>query len=822
MIGHSAAYTTIVIFSSCGAEPRRHLDLPRLSLPISRCSVVEPGRGRVHESPDRALSPIRNRSRRFDTGTKQTTNTAVIDWDDARRVITEHSLPAAGITSRAPASPPTLGESVYQQLRLRIVEGRLLPGSRVSLRSLAESVGVSTMPTREALKRLSAEGLVEFDRRSVTITTLTAEEIRELFTIRLALESIATEWALPRFDAERSGRLRAVLDQMTAPGLTPPEWRELNREFHQTFYSGGRSRYLLDLIHNMWDRLQPYMAIYVSDVPDFEKADRQHEHMYQLMVAGDLDGLLAATREHLNHTAETIIGALADGAGSTKEKSVNYDELSVGSFHALIERGDITSAELAAWYLDRIASLDSVDNPDGPRINSVVTLNPSALDDAARIDEHYARTGALVGPLHGVPVLVKDQAETEGIPTAFGSQAFAEYVPVEDATVVRRLRQAGAVILGKTAMCDFAAGWFSFSSRSDHTKNPYDPDRETGGSSAGTAAAVTANFCLVGIGEDTGGSIRLPSSFNNLFGLRVTTGLVPRTGFSPLLHHQDTPGPIARSVTDLGAVLDVIVGYDPADPLTTIATTTSDVGAYSATVESTNADELSSFRVGVLSDAFGDGADEELTNSVVHAAIDELRRLGTTVVDGVLHGDLPAWVADTSLYTAQSRRDIEEFFRSRPDMPHTSLADIVEEAVHPLTDLLIDIAAGPTSPEEDPRYYPGRMRQEAWRHKLLAMMADSDVDFLIYPTVQVAAPTRADLEAKRWTALDFPTNTVIASQTSLPAMSMPVGFTDTGLPVGMEVLGRPLAERDLLRFARAWELATSPRRPAKLSVTVDA
>lgn len=146
--------------------------------------------------------------------------------------------------------------------------------------------------------------------------------------------------------------------------------------------------------------------------------------------------------------------------------------------------------------------------------------------------------------------------------------------------MVDRLRKAGAVILGKTAMCDFAAGWFSFSSRTDHTKNPYDLDRETGGSSAGTAAAVTANLCLVGIGEDTGGSIRLPSSFTNLFGLRVTTGLVSRTGFSPLVHFQDTPGPMARNVSDLAAVLDVIVGYDPTDSYTALATSGPEVGDY--------------------------------------------------------------------------------------------------------------------------------------------------------------------------------------------------------------------------------------------------
>lgn len=717
---------------------------------------------------------------------------------------------------------PTLAESVYQQIRRNILEGRIVPGTRVSIRSLAESMGVSTMPTREALKRLGFEGLVEFDRRAVTITTLSPDEIRELFTIRLRLESLATEWALSAFDGETAASLRTVLDRMAVPDIGPIAWRELNREFHQTFYSCGSSRYLLELIHNIWDRIQPYMAVYASAVHDFAEADRQHEQMYRLMLAGDLDGLLDATREHLDDTAEAIIRALATGADTEQEKNVNYEELSVSSFHGLIESGEATSAELTAWYVERIADLDAADNPDGPQINSVVTLNPEAIAEARRIDERYARTGTLVGPLHGVPILIKDQGETKGIPTSFGSRAFADHIPETDATVVDRLRGAGAVILGKTAMCDFAAGWFSFSSRTQHTKNPYALDRETGGSSAGTAAAVTANLCLVGIGEDTGGSIRLPSSFTNLFGLRVTTGLIPRTGFSPLLHFQDTPGPMARNVSDLAAVLDVIVGYDPADSYTAIATTGSDVGNYCETIAGVDQEALRDFRVGVLSDAFGVGDDQERTNSVVRAALDTLRSRGTGVVDDLVLGDLPTWVSDTSLYTIASKNDLETFLASRTHGGPSSIREIVDAGdFHPLTDLLVDIAEGPDNPEDDPDYFKGRARQEEWRRTLIAMMAEADVDFLVYPTVQVPAPTREELAAKRWTALDFPTNTVIASQTSLPAMSIPVGFTDNGLPVGLEVVGRPLSERALLRFARAWESAESPRRAAVLTTAAE-
>jgi Asp-tRNA(Asn)/Glu-tRNA(Gln) amidotransferase A subunit family amidase len=488
-----------------------------------------------------------------------------------------------------------------------------------------------------------------------------------------------------------------------------------------------------------------------------------------------------------------------------------FAELTVARFHDMLRAQEATSADLTAWYLQRIEDLDR----DGPRIGALVTVNPAALDDARAADAHLTRTGRLLGPLHGVPVVVKDQAETAGIPTAFGCSLFADYVPAQDATVITRLRAAGAVVLGKTAMCDFAAGWFSFSSRTGFTRNPYDLDRETGGSSAGTAAAVAADLALLGLGEDTGGSIRLPASFTNLFGLRPTTGLVSRTGFSPLVHFQDTPGPIARTVADAAVLLDVIAGWDPQDEFTAVAAAHEHTGAFAQDLDSRG---LDTFRVGVLEDAFGTGPESAGTNAVVRAAVDRLREQGCTVVDGLELGDLREWVTGTSLYTTQSKQDLAAFLADRPDAPARSWDDIVAAgAFHPLTDLVVDIAAGPADPHDDPEYLTRRLRQEQLRRKLSALMAAAGVDVLVFPTVQVPAPTREELAAKRWTALTFPTNTVLASQSSLPAASVPVGFTDGGLPVGMEVVGPVMSERLLLRFARAWERVASPRRAPRFA-----
>nr|WP_241843110.1 amidase [Agromyces albus] len=489
----------------------------------------------------------------------------------------------------------------------------------------------------------------------------------------------------------------------------------------------------------------------------------------------------------------------------------DFEDVTISRFHEDILAGRTTATELTQWYLDRIAA----HNVDGAAINAVVTVNPSALTEAAERDSAFAASGELSGPLHGVPVLVKDQAETAGIPTAFGSALFAEYVPARDATVVTALRQAGAVILAKTTMCDLAAGWFSSSSRTGHTRNAYDPTRDSGGSSAGTGAGVSANFGLVGVGEDTGGSIRIPASFNNLYGLRVTTGLVSRAGFSPLIHFQDTPGPMARTVADLAVLLDAMVGYDPADEHTVVAATAPGVGGYAEAVRL--APDQADWRVGVLETAFGSGQAQALVNQVVRAAIGSLREHGVGVVDGLRIERLADWIADTSVYLHQSKSDLTAFFASRPG-PVASFDELYATGVwEPLNDLIPGIADGPDTVEGDPEVARRRLKQADFQRLVLGRFADAGVDFLVYPTVQVPAPTLEELKAGLYTALTFPTNTVIASQAGLPALTIPVGFTGDGLAVGLELVAPPYAERRMLRFAAALERWA----PARKAPTLD-
>ena len=495
------------------------------------------------------------------------------------------------------------------------------------------------------------------------------------------------------------------------------------------------------------------------------------------------------------------------------DPDAQYTELTIAALHDALLARVLSCVELVDWYLARIQTHDR----NGARIQAVVTVNPLAREEAAARDAFLAAEGRLSGPLHGVPVLVKDQAETASLRTTFGSILFESYVPTSDATLVTKLKDAGAIILAKTAMCDFAAGWFSSSSITDHTKNPYAPERESGGSSAGTAAGVAANFGLVGIGEDTGGSIRIPASFNNLFGLRVTTGLISRSGFSPLVHFQDTPGPIGRTVADVAQLLDSIVGYDPSDPFTATAWPPTNAGGYARAAASEV--PLGRWRVGVLETGFGPDTNPDAApvNQTVRAAIACLEVLGVSVTPGLDIPALPDWIADTSVYVKQSKSDISAFLAQRPEAPASSFMEIYDSGrFHPLNDLFHGIADGPETVRGDVVYLERRLNQEHFRRLILNMFAANEIDFLVYPTVQVIPPTREELAAEKYQSLTFPTNTVIGSQAGLPALTMPVGFTSAGLPIGLELLGPPLAEAQMLQFARAWEQATGARSPPTL------
>ena len=486
------------------------------------------------------------------------------------------------------------------------------------------------------------------------------------------------------------------------------------------------------------------------------------------------------------------------------------EEATIDGIHDSMRAGDISSAKLVDAYRERIKAIDR----NGPRLNSVLAVNERAAERAAELDADLGRTGELSGPLHGIPVLVKDCVETSGIPTTFGSKAIVDYVPERDAVTVRKLRNAGAVILGKTTLPDFATSWFSFSSLSGETKNPFDLDRDPGGSSAGTGASVAANLATVGIGTDCGGSIRLPSSFCGLVGIRSTPGVVPRTGSSYLVIFQDTIGPMTRSVADAVTVFDVLAGYDESDPYTVAYTIARAPASYRARLEDAT---LEGTRLGLVVNAMGSDADSNCAavNEVVRAAADAIAGAGAEVVE-VEIPDLADHIVATSQYVARTKHDINEFLSTRSEL---TLNEIVAQGLyHKDLDLIDAVMEGPDDPEDDPDYFRRIGAREDFTRATVNVIAGNRLNGLIYPTSQVPAPTMAG--RKDWTTLTFPTNTLIASQTWSPAMSVPAGFTADGVPVGLEFVAPPYDESTVFRLGYAFEQVTQHRRsPSPVAIS---
>lgn len=482
-------------------------------------------------------------------------------------------------------------------------------------------------------------------------------------------------------------------------------------------------------------------------------------------------------------------------------------EATIADIHRAYQDGTVTCRALVEAYLARIAAYDQ----DGPRLNGVVTVNPAALDEADRLDRVLAETGHLSGPLHGIPVAVKDQMETQGIATCFGSIALDGYLPSVDAHAIGRLKAAGALVLAKTALPDFATSWFGFSSKSGSTLNPYALDRDCGGSSAGTGAVVSANLATVGIGEDTGGSIRLPASFTNLVGVRVTPGLISRSGMSPLVVFQDTAGPMARTVRDAALLLDALVGYDPGDVYTTAYVIAGHTGSYA---DSIRPDGLRGARIGVLREAFGSDADPDAApvNVVIRAALDAMSAAGAELVEISLPS-LMDHVIDTSLYLTHSRHDINAFLGARPALPYATL-DAIKAAgkYHPVLELLEAIVEGPVRPEDDPNYFRKLAARDAFQRAVVGLMAQNNLSAICFPSIQVLPPTKQEVLDKKWSTLTFPTNTLIAAQTWMPSICLPAGFAPGGLPVGIEFVVLPYHEPDLFKLGYAFEALTMHRR----------
>jgi amidase len=483
-------------------------------------------------------------------------------------------------------------------------------------------------------------------------------------------------------------------------------------------------------------------------------------------------------------------------------------ETTIAGVHAGFASGRITCRALVQAYLDRIAAYDKT----GPALNAIQFVNPRALEQADSLDRVW-RSKAPRGSLHCVPVLLKDQVETSTMPTTYGSALFKDFVPKRDATIVRRLQGAGAIILAKTTMGEFASRFVG--SAFGIVRNAYDPTRNPSGSSGGSASGVAANFGLVGIGEDTGGSIRGPAAVSSLVGLRPTTPLVSRFGMMPANPSQDTMGPITRCVIDAARVLDVIAGYDPDDPVT--AETVGHVPAsYLAALKP---DALRGVRVGVIRtrrDSAVARAPEEFAKVrvVLEQALADLRKLGAEVVDSLVIPTLANLRVGNDFETEQAT---DAYLAQHPNAPVKTLKDILlAGTVNPWrARSLMDLVGKRIT---DPGYLTVMQQRAGLRIAVLKAMADARLDAIVYATYDAPpTPIAEDVLTNSRTADAYGRgdNRGLSPTIGFPALTVPAGFTSDSLPVGLEFLGRPFAEAALLGYAFAYEQATKHRRPPK-------
>ena len=503
-------------------------------------------------------------------------------------------------------------------------------------------------------------------------------------------------------------------------------------------------------------------------------------------------------------------------------------ETSVDDIHAAYRSGRLSARQLTQFYLDRIAAYDK----QGPKINAIVTLNPQALEDADRLDAAYKRSG-LVGPLHGIPVLVKDEIDVAGLPTTLGSVAFKDYRPTKDAFVVEQLRKAGAIILGKTTLGEFALG-DTYGSLFGITRNPYDLERTVGGSSGGSAASVNASFSTIALAEETGSSVRRPAGWNGLVGLRPTPGLVSRSGmWDGYPTEAAQMSPIARNVTDLAHLLDVMVGYDPEDPSTAMGLDKHS-GSYTRFLDRNG---LKGERIGIIRESFGTDSepnsdDFKKIDAVFEKNIAELKAAGAIVVDNIeIPGGWKAALAKLGPTGDPGPNDeaMRRYLARNPNSPFKTREDIAKAVLSspmypnpPAPDVRNSAAwAEPLAAPDFARFGQYIKARERLMTDILKAMADAGLDAIVHKTVEHQPSLIKDgvnppyVTSKGMPSLNTPLR-------YLAAMTVPSGFTTDNLPAGITFVGRPYSEGTLLRLAFAYEQATHHRAPPRTTPALPA
>jgi amidase len=496
------------------------------------------------------------------------------------------------------------------------------------------------------------------------------------------------------------------------------------------------------------------------------------------------------------------------------------EEATIPQIHATFKSGTLTCRTLVEQYLARIEAFDK----RGPRLNAIVVVNPRALEEADAKDKSL-KQGTMAGPLFCIPTIVKDNFETIGLQTAAGSLALQGFTSTKDAFQVKRIKDAGAIVLAKSNMAEWAFSPYETvgSILPGYTRNPYALDRVTAGSSGGTAAAVAANLGAIGLGSDTGNSIRGPSSHQALAGIRSTMGLTSRSGVVPLNLLADIAGPITRTVADAVTVLQVITGADPDDPVTMADTPIAQafsparrpatVPRYAAALR---ADGVKGKRVGILRQAYErDTTDPEIVN-VFMIAVDDLKRGGAIIVDPV-RVDLDEVRRPQGAGTCGGfKYDINRWLAGHADrVPVKDLAGILQSRrFHPSVQRRLEQSQEGTENGPDTAACKAEAEYRARvRAAVLSTMDAEKLDGFVYPTWSNPPRLIGDLNTPHGDNSQF-----FSPTTGFPAINVPMGYTRDGvLPAGITFFGRPWDEAGLIALAYGYEQATHHRRPPKLN-----
>jgi Asp-tRNA(Asn)/Glu-tRNA(Gln) amidotransferase A subunit family amidase len=491
-------------------------------------------------------------------------------------------------------------------------------------------------------------------------------------------------------------------------------------------------------------------------------------------------------------------------AAAAAQAPFRVEEATIAGFHAELRAGRTTCRAATEQHLARIAAYDQ----QGPRLNAILLVNPRVLEQADAMDAAFRAAPDRVGPLHCVGVVLKDNYDTADMPTTGASVSLRGATPPRDGFLVQRLRAAGALILAKANLQEFAMGGNSVSSLGGQTLNPYDLTRTPGGSSGGTGAAIAASFGLVGTGSDTGQSTRSPASANALVGIRATRGLLSRRGVQPLSVTQDEAGPITRSVADAARMLDAMAGYDPEDPVTAFA-----IGRIPPTYTAfLDAGGLRGARIGILRAYQGSGPEHAEVNRVTEQAIAGFRELGAEVVEIVIP-DLAALTRDMGTGAFETRAALNAYLATLgPAAPVRSVEEIIASGgFHPAIGASLRARRDLAEPGAAAAYHAIFQRRDALRIAVAQAMAQAGVSAILYPHQRRLVARVGEEQLER--------NGVLSNATGFPAITFLGGYAapdataPLGVPVGMELLGPEWSEGALIRFAHAFEAGMRLRRP---------